>query len=117
MSGTIQLEIVTPSKVLLDKSVELVVIPGSEGLFGVLPKHSDLLANLKMGIVEVHESGKIIDRIAINGGIADVNATKVTILAQFAEDINKSSSKDIKDKLITMEGEEKAFFEGIINLI
>ena len=54
MAETTQLELVTPARVMLSKSVEMVVIPGSEGLFGVLAHHAPVLANLQRGVVEVH---------------------------------------------------------------
>ncbi|GIS17872.1 MAG: hypothetical protein CM15mP119_2760 [Alphaproteobacteria bacterium] len=63
----------------------MVVIPGSEGVFGVLPRHSALLANLQRGVVEVYEGGKVIDRLMIDGGIADVTPDSVTILTERAE--------------------------------
>jgi F-type H+-transporting ATPase subunit epsilon len=43
MAETTQLELVTPARVMLSKSVEMVVIPGSEGLFGVLANHTPVL--------------------------------------------------------------------------
>ena len=47
MLKNIHLEMITPSKIMLDRDVELVVVPGSEGLFGVLPLHADLLSKWK----------------------------------------------------------------------
>ena len=49
MAETTQLELVTPARVMVSKGAEMVVVPGTEGLFGVLPRHSALLASLQRG--------------------------------------------------------------------
>ena len=51
MAETTQLELVTPARVMVSKAAEMVVIPGTEGLFGVLPRHSALLASLQRGVL------------------------------------------------------------------
>ena len=117
MLKNIHLEMITPSKIMLDMEVELVVVPGSEGLFGVLPFHADLLSKLKFGFVEIYEKGNVIKKIAINGGIADVSKDKITILSQYAENIDKSSSQIIKEKANQSIGEEKEFLDKISELI
>ena len=98
MAETTKMELVTPGRVVVSKLVEMVVIPGSEGVFGVLPRHSALLANLQRGIVEVFEGGKVIDRLMIDGGIADVTPDSVTILTERAEDLNKSNTQEIGER-------------------
>ncbi len=87
MAETTQLELVTPSGVMVQKAVEMVVAPGVEGLFGVLPRHAPLLADLARGVIEVHENGEIVNRYMIDGGLADVTPEVVTILAERAEDL------------------------------
>ena len=58
MAQTTQLELVTPARIMAQKDVHMVVAPGVEGLFGVLPRHAPLLADLARGVVEVYEDGK-----------------------------------------------------------
>ena len=98
MAETTKMELVTPGRVLVSKSVEMVVIPGSEGFFGVLHRHSALLANLKRGVVEVYEGGKVIDRVMIDGGIADVTPEGVTILTERAEDLGKVNAQEVAER-------------------
>ena len=98
MAETTKMELVTPGRVLVAKSVEMVVIPGSEGVFGVLPRHSALLANLKRGVVEVYEGGKVVDRLMIDGGIADVTPEGVTILTERAEDLGKVNAQEVAER-------------------
>ena len=75
MAKTTQLELVTPARVMVQKAVEMVVAPGVEGLFGVLPRHAPLLAELARGVIEVHENGKIINPEIL--AELDVNPDKV----------------------------------------
>ena len=81
MAETTQLELVTPARIMAQQAVEMVVAPGVEGLFGVLPRHAPLLADLTRGVVQLHQNGKVIDRFMIDGGLADVSSESVTILA------------------------------------
>ena len=98
MAETTQLEMVTPARIMAQKSVQMVVAPSVEGLFGVLPRHAPLLADLTRGIVEVHEDGKVTDRFMIDGGLADVSSESVTILAERAIDLGSADSTAVKDK-------------------
>ena len=76
MAETTYLELVTPAKIMAQKNVQMVVAPGVEGLFGVLPRHAPMLADLARGVVEVHEDGKVTERYMIDGGFADVSRRK-----------------------------------------
>jgi len=104
---------VTPGRVLVSKSVEMVVIPGSEGFFGVLPRHSALLANLQRGVVEVFEGGKVIDRLMIDGGIADVTPEGVTILTERAEDLGKVNAQEISERVKAAGEAESDFLKEV----
>ena len=70
MAETTQLEIVTPARIIAKQCVDMVVAPGVEGLFGVLPRHAPLLADLTRGVVELHQNGKVIDRYMIGFWVA-----------------------------------------------
>ena len=77
------LSIVTPARRVVETEVDSVVLPGSEGEFGVLPGHEALLAPLAQGDVTDQEAGRGI-RIAITGGFAEVTQSRVTVLADAA---------------------------------
>jgi F-type H+-transporting ATPase subunit epsilon len=99
MAETTAFELVTPSRVLITREVDMVVAPGSEGLFGALPRHAPLISTLKRGVVEIHDKGSITDRIMIDGGIADVTETRCTILAERAESLDTSRKTEIENLL------------------
>ena len=114
MAETTQLELVTPARIMTQRSVQMVVAPGAEGLFGVLPRHAPLLADLTRGIVEVHEDGKVTDRFMIDGGLADVSGESVTILAERAIDLGSADVKALQEKVANANEAEAAFLNAVI---
>ncbi len=78
------LEIVTPDRSIAHGEVDEVVVPGSEGSFGVLPGHTPLLATLSVGEIE-YRRGDETSYVAVSFGFAEVLPDRVTILAQIAE--------------------------------
>ena len=79
-----QLTIVTPQGPAYEGSVESVVLPGSEGDFGVLPSHERLLAPLRIGEVEVRIAGELL-YAAIADGFAEVNGEEVVVMVESCE--------------------------------
>ena len=78
------LEIVTPDRSVAHGEVDEVVVPGSEGSFGVLPGHTPMLATLTVGEIE-YRRGNETSSAAVSFGFAEVLPDRVTILAQIAE--------------------------------
>ena len=81
---SIDLQIVTPTRLIVQERVDEVQVPGSEGYFGVLPGHTPLLATLAVGELW-YRKGQEKTYLAIAGGFAEVLPDRVTILAQLAE--------------------------------
>ena len=81
---SIELQIVTPDKLLVRDQVDEVEIPGSEGYFGVLPGHTPLLASLAVGEMW-YRKGQEKTFLSLAFGFAEVLPDRVTILAQLAE--------------------------------
>jgi F-type H+-transporting ATPase subunit epsilon len=84
MAGQLLLEVVTPDKLLLSKQVDMVIAPGSEGEFGVLPGHCHFLTTLKIGELR-YTVGDVTSYMSVLWGFAEVTPKKVTILAEVAE--------------------------------
>ena len=72
--------LVSPEKVLLEKDVTMVVLPGSEGDIGILPNHAPLLTLLRPGVVTVYEESKVQLRIFVDGGFLEVTPEKCVAL-------------------------------------
>jgi F-type H+-transporting ATPase subunit epsilon len=81
---SLELQIVTPDRLLLKEQVDEVEIPGSDGYFGVLPGHTPLLASLAVGELW-YRKGQEKTYISIAFGFAEVLPDRVTILARLAE--------------------------------
>jgi len=84
MAGKLTLDVVTPEKLVLSKSIEYVGAPGIEGEFGVLPGHVPFLTALGVGSLMYREDGRT-KYVFVSGGFAEIGGDKVTILAEVAE--------------------------------
>src|SRR5215471_8944534 len=84
MAETIQLEIVTPERQVVNDTVAEVTIPGKGGYLGVLPGHAPLITEVAVGEISYKTSGQT-RRLAVAWGFAEVLPEKVTILAETAE--------------------------------
>jgi F-type H+-transporting ATPase subunit epsilon len=80
----IQLEIVTPERMLIRETVDEIQVPGSEGYLGILPGHTPLLSTLTVGELW-YRVGSITTHLAVAGGFVEVLPDRVTILARVAE--------------------------------
>ena len=80
----IRLELVTPVRKVLREEVQEVVLPGSEGYFGVLPGHAPLLSMVEIGEV-MYRKGIEKHYLAISGGFVEVLSESVSVLVETAE--------------------------------
>lgn len=81
-------EVVTPDRVVFSGDVDMVVAPGEDGEFGILPLHTPYLTMLKIGELRVRfqkEGRDVEDYIAIHGGFLEVFEDRITVLAPAAE--------------------------------
>ena len=99
MKNKIKFELITPSKILLDQDVEMVVIPGIEGYFGVLPEHASTLSALQPGVISIYEDDKVISKSLIDGGVASVQPEGCYILAERAESVDKIDKEELQKRL------------------
>ena len=95
----LHLEIVTPQGQVFSDDVNSVVLPGSEGEFGVLPNHASLISLLKAGVIDIEDKDKKHDIVAINWGYAKINEGKVTILADGAVYVAGDSESELANSL------------------
>ncbi len=84
MADRLTLEIATPTRLAVTESVDEVVIPGSQGYFGVLPGHAPFLTTVGVGEL-VYRVGRDERYLAVSGGFAEVRNDKVIVLADTAE--------------------------------
>ena len=111
MENKTKLEVITPTQTMINEEVEMVVVPGSEGHFGVLPLHAHTLSTLNRGIVTVYENNDASNEIIIDGGIADVTPQGCSILVERAE-IAKSLDKNEIEKKYQFHKDKENSFEN-----
>jgi len=100
MADTFQFEIVTPAKATLSQAAELVIIPGAAGDFGVLPGHAPMLSTLRPGTIEIRDRTlKILQRVFVEGGFAEVTPERCTILAEEAVAVESISRDDAETRV------------------
>ena len=78
---SLQLEIVTPQRMIVSDEVTELMAPGSEGYFGVLPGHIPFMTTLKIGEL-TYWKGRDERHLAVTWGYAEVRGEKVIILAE-----------------------------------
>jgi F-type H+-transporting ATPase subunit epsilon len=83
MVEKIAFDLVSPEKLLLSVKADMVTIPGTEGYMGVMAGHAATVTTLRAGMIDVQVDGRD-DRYFIKGGFAEINAAKVTVLADEA---------------------------------
>jgi F-type H+-transporting ATPase subunit epsilon len=84
MAGTFKFELVTPERMALSEDAAQVVVPGVEGEFTVLPGHAPVISALRPGVIEVVLPDARKSRIFVKGGFAEVDADRLTVLAERA---------------------------------
>lgn len=86
--ASLKFELVTPERLLRSGEVHMVVVPGTDGDFGVLAGHQPMMSTIRPGEIAIYASaGAQPERIRIEGGFAEVRETGLTILAESAEPV------------------------------
>ena len=102
MAETTLFELVSPERLILSKDVSMVVVPGSEGLFGVLPRHTSMLSALAPGVIDVYEEDIITERLFVVNGFAEVTGDRCTVLAEDVIPIEELDPDELEKKIEEM---------------
>ncbi len=84
-----EFEVVSPERLVLSEPVDMAVIPGAEGDFGVLAGHSLLVSTLRPGVIEVWQGEQVTNRLFVAGGFAQVTDMRCTVLADTATPVGE----------------------------
>jgi F-type H+-transporting ATPase subunit epsilon len=96
MADKVQFELVSPEKLLLAEPVDMVVVPGGEGNFGVLPGHALLISTVRPGVIDVYDGNRVSERIFVSGGFAEVTPERCTVLADEAVPLSSLDRGEIE---------------------
>ena len=95
----VQFELVSPERLLLSQAVDMVVVPGEEGDFGVLVRHAPLISAVRPGVIAVHDGGQVTERIFVAGGFAEVTPARCTVLAEQALPVGEIDRQAVEQQL------------------
>jgi F-type H+-transporting ATPase subunit epsilon len=104
----VDLEIVSPEKLLLSRPVDMVVIPAYEGEMGVLPGHSPMIVLLRGGTVQLYDGEQVTERLFVSGGFAEVTPERVTVLADEATPVEQLSRAEAERRIAAAEAAYEA---------
>ena len=99
MADRVEFELVSPARLLVSEPVEMVVVPGVEGDFGVLPGHAPVIGQVRPGVIDIHGDGKVIRRIFVAGGFAEVTPERCTVLAEEAQPVEDIDGAEARERL------------------
>jgi F-type H+-transporting ATPase subunit epsilon len=108
--ATFHFELTSPERLVFSGEVEHVVVPGSEGEFGVLAEHAPLIAMLRPGILTI--LGPSERRFVVRGGFAEVNPKGLTVLADFAAAVEEVDRDVLAGQIKDMEEDAADAPEG-----
>jgi len=105
--ATISFDLVSPENLIFNDEVGMIIVPGKDGDFGVLPGHSKVMSSLRPGRVMVYGEGKnLLKTFFVSGGFAEVNPEKCIVLAESVDEINELEKATIEKEIQELEGQE-----------
>src|ERR1700694_2686103 len=105
MADTFKFELITPERMLFSENASQVLVPGFEGEFTVLPGHAPVISALRPGVVDAALADTRKVRVFVKGGLAEVDADRVTVLAERAIPIEAMDAETVAAELQTAEAE------------
>jgi len=91
--------LVTPGKLLLSGEYEMIVVPGAEGDFGVLVDHAPIVSSLRPGALDIYEGDRQTERYFVSGGLAEMDGTRLTVLAEEAIPVAELKAEDMAQRV------------------
>jgi len=99
MADMVTMDLVSPEKLLLSDTFEMVVVPGAEGDFAIMAGHTPITSTLRPGVIAIYEGDDEKDRIFVNGGFVQVADDKITVLAEEAIHVSDLSRADVEQRI------------------
>jgi F-type H+-transporting ATPase subunit epsilon len=111
MADKLNLEVITPERLVLREQVDEVVAPGLNGELGILPEHTPLISQLKTGVLS-YRQGNQSRRLHVSGGFIEVASDSVSVLSDVAEkpeeiDVERAQrAKERAERRLAARGED-----------
>ena len=105
--ATISFDLVSPENLIFNDEVGMIIVPGKDGDFGVLPGHSKVMSSLRPGRVMVYGEGKnLLKSFFVSGGFAEVNPEKCIVLAESVDEVNALDKSSFEKEIQELSGQE-----------
>ena len=105
--ATISFDLVSPENLIFNDEVGMIIVPGKDGDFGVLPGHSKVMSSLRPGRVMVYgEDKNLLKAFFVSGGFAEVNPEKCIVLAESVDEINTLEKSVLEKEIQELEGQD-----------
>ena len=115
--ATISFDLVSPENLIFNDEVGMIIVPGKDGDFGVLPGHSKVMSSLRPGRVMVYSEDKnLLKAFFVSGGFAEVNPEKCIVLAESVDEINELEKDTIEKEVQELEGQESDSSKEQLNI-
>jgi F-type H+-transporting ATPase subunit epsilon len=105
MADTTEFELVSPERLVASEQVAMVVVPGAEGDFGVMPMHSPMISTIRPGVISIYsnDTTNVSSQIFVAGGFAEVVGDRCTVLAEEATAVADLDASAANDRLSAAE--------------
>ena len=105
--ATISFDLVSPENLIFNDDVGMIIVPGKDGDFGVLPGHSKVLSSLRPGRVMIYgEDKNLLKSFFVSGGFAEVNPEKCIVLVESVDEINALEKSVIEKEVQELEKQD-----------
>lgn len=99
MADKVAFELVSPDRLLVSEDVDMVVIPGTEGDFGVLFGHQPMISTVRPGILEIQNDDSENRRIFVNGGFAEVTGDGCAVMTEEAVPVEDLQRAELEQRI------------------
>ena len=116
--ATISFDLVSPENLIFNDDVGMIIVPGKDGDFGVLPGHSKVMSSLRPGRVMVYgEDKNLLKAFFVSGGFAEVNPEKCIVLAESVDELHTLEKSVIEKEIQDLESQDSETTKGQLSIV
>jgi F-type H+-transporting ATPase subunit epsilon len=116
--ATISFDLVSPENLVFNDEVGMIIVPGKDGDFGVLPGHSKVMSSLRPGRVMVYGEGKnLLKAFFVSGGFAEVNPEKCIVLAESVDELHTLEKSVIEKEIQDLVSQDSEIAKGKLSIV
>ena len=116
--ATISFDLVSPENLIFNDEVGMIIVPGKDGDFGVLPGHSKVMSSLRPGRVMVYgEDKNLLKAFFVSGGFAEVNPEKCIVLAESVDELHTLEKSIIKTEIQDLESQDSEIAKVKLSIV